>query len=371
MKEQKILFVSPDYKELGRWLKENQTGKIFLVCGRFSRFFTVNDYLHQFCKKEGIEIVRFDDFAPNPLYESAVKGAELFRARGCDCMIAIGGGSAMDVAKCIKLFSTMDSGTNYLEQEKAANHIPFLAMPATAGTGSESTRYAVIYFEGAKQSVTDNSMIPEMVLLDADMLETLPLYQRKATLLDALCHAAESFWSLNSTAQSREYSRKALELVMANMDGYLAHDRHSSRNMLIAANLAGRAINIAQTTAGHAMCYKITSLFGIAHGHAAALCNRKLFAWMVRNTGKCIDPRGEKYLKDVFLKIGQAMGCRSAQAAAGKLEAVFEKLELEVPQASAEQFEILRNSVNTVRLENHPAALDNQTIDMLYHEILR
>lgn len=359
MKKQKILFASSDYRELCRWMKEKEVRKILLVCGRSFDFFAVNKYLYQFAKNEKATIVRFEDFCPNPDYESVVKGVELFRRQHCDCIIAAGGGSAMDVAKCIKLFSTMDHG------------IPFLVLPATAGTGSESTRYAVIYIEGRKHSVTDDSMIPEMVLLDEGMLETLPLYQKKSALLDALCHAVESFWSLNSTRQSREYSRKAIELIMKNMDGYFENDAHASRNMLIAANLSGKAINIAQTTAGHAMCYKITSLFGTAHGHAAALCNRKLFLWMVQNPEKCTDPRGEKYLKDIFWKIGQAMGCRSAQAAAEKLEAVFVKLELEVPQANEEQFEILRNSVNQVRLKNHPVALDNQTIDMLYHEILR
>ena len=141
--------------------------------------------------------------------------------------------------------------------------------------------------------------------------------------------------------------------------------------MLRAANTSGKAINITQTTAGHAMCYKITSLFKSAHGHAAILCDRILFPWMVNNTNKCIDPRGEGYLKKTLDEIGVAMGCADAQAGAEKLAEIFNQLELDVPEATEEQYEELKTSVNPVRLKNHPIQLTEDTIDMLYHELLR
>lgn len=141
--------------------------------------------------------------------------------------------------------------------------------------------------------------------------------------------------------------------------------------MLRAANTAGKAINITQTTAGHAMCYKITSLFRSAHGHAAILCDRVLFSWMVNNTDKCIDPRGEQYLKSVLCEIAYALGCETPEQGADKLVEIFDRLELEIPSATAEQYEELKSSVNPVRLKNHPIALDVDTIDSLYHEILR
>ena len=243
-------------------------------------------------------------------------------------------------------------------------------MPTTSGTGSEATRFAVIYFDGAKQSVSDYSCIPGTVLMDASVLKTLPEYQKKATMMDALCHAIESFWSVNSTEESKEYSRAAIRGVIANMDGYLLNTDEGNAGMLLAANTAGKAINITQTTAGHAMCYKITSLFGCAHGHAAALCDRVLYPWMLENTDKCIDPRGEEYLKRTLDEIGQAMGCEEAKDGSKKLEDIFDSLGLEVPTATVEQFDILKNSVNPVRLKNHPITLNVNTIDALYHEIL-
>ena len=141
--------------------------------------------------------------------------------------------------------------------------------------------------------------------------------------------------------------------------------------MLRAANTAGKAINITQTTAGHAMCYKITSLFKSAHGHAAILCDRVIFPWMIENTDKCIDPRGEEYLRKTLDEIGQAMGCADAVSGAEKLVEIFKGLELQIPEATTEQYEELKTSVNPVRLKNHPVALDEATIDKLYHNILR
>ena len=369
--EQKII---SDYLELDNWLQENACKAVLLVCDDSIRYM---ESLNQHLKKvedAGVEIISFKDFQPNPQYESVVNGVELFCRKRCDSIIAVGGGSALDVAKCIKAYVNMNgNGDNgeYLKQEITANDIPFLAMPTTAGTGSEATRYAVIYFDGKKQSVTSDTLIPQTVLMNPDALKTLPMYQRKATMMDALCHAIESFWSVNSTEESREYSRKAIQGVLAHMDGYLQNTEEGNAGMLMAAHIAGKAINITQTTAGHAMCYKITSMFGCAHGHAAILCDRILYPWMIENTDTCMDPRGREYLIHTLDGIAQAMGCADARTGAKKLQEIFLSLGLEIPEASDEQFCELAVSVNPVRLKNHPIALDEAAILELYHQILR
>ncbi len=371
--EQKIITARDNYIEFDQWIKENSCKKILVVCDDSI------SYMEEFSKhlkkveKMGAQLFFFRDFQPNPLYESVVKGVEEFRKEQCDSIMAVGGGSAMDVAKSIKLYSNLPGDGNdgsWLKASTIPNEIPFIAMPTTAGTGSEATRYAVIYYENAKQSITSESFIPSTVLMDPNTLRTLPTYQKKVTMCDALCHAIESFWSVNSTDVSKEYSKAAIEGVMANIKGYIANTREGNVGMLYAAHMAGKAINITQTTAGHAMCYKITSLFRCAHGHAAILCDRVLFQWMVENTDKCIDTRGKVYLRDTLDQIGVAMGCKDARAGAEKLVTIFNELALEVPTATAEQFNILKESVNPVRLKNHPIALDVETIDALYHEIL-
>lgn len=367
---QKIIAADNDYAELDQWITDNGIKKLLLVCDTSLAFLTsINAHL----PKISADIVKFDDFKPNPLYDSVVNGVEVFRTKHCDAIIAIGGGSAIDVAKCIKLYSNMQgNGENgsFLKQEIVPNTIPFLAMPTTAGTGSEATRYAVIYYEDKKQSVSDYSCIPQTVLFDPSVLKTLPIYHKKATMMDAFCHAIESFWSVNSTDESKEYSRKAIKLILENKDGYINNNENANANMLKAANLAGKAINITQTTAGHAMCYKLTSLYGIAHGHAAALCVRSLFPYMIENTDKCIDQRGEEFLKMTFDEIANAMDCKTAQSAAEKFAQIVDSLKLDVPEINdGNDIDILKNSVNPDRLKNNPVKLDLQAIENLYLEL--
>lgn len=371
--EQRIITPGENYKGLDNWLKEIGAKKILLVCGDSIRYQKEFHAHLKDIKRMGMGIISFRDFCPNPLYGNVRDGVKLFREENCDTVIAAGGGSAMDVAKCIKAYAKMEGdGRNgaWLEQSIVPNSIPFLAMPTTAGTGSEATRYAVIYHNGKKQSVTGDSLIPEAVLMDSSCLITLPPYQKKVTMMDALCHAIESFWSVNSTKESREYSKDAIKGVIEHMDGYLNNTEDGRRGMLLASNMAGKAINITQTTAGHAMCYKITGLFGLPHGHAAILCNRVLFKWMIDNTDRCIDARGREYITAILDEIGQTMGCADARSGAKKLVNIFNRLELDVPTATCNQFMELKSSVNPVRLKNHPIKLDEDVIDLLYHKIL-
>ena len=401
--EQKIITSDNGYMKLDTWIIGNSIRKLLLVCDDSIKYQKeLSIHMDGLGGNIGVDVVSFSGFQPNPLYENVVEGVRLFREEDCDGIMAVGGGSAMDVAKCIKLYSGMDGdGENgsYLTQEYVANAIPFIAVPTTAGTGSEATRYAVIYYKDKKQSITSTSFIPDAVMMDPDCLLTLPDYQKKATMMDALCHAIESYWSVNSTDESKEYSRQAIHLIIENMDDYIGGmaSPETRRNMLMAANVAGKAINITQTTAGHAMCYKLTSMFGVAHGHAAALCDRVLYKWMaecadmdcddsdfdkkcsaegdrdrliVCGNADCIDPRGGGYLKGVLDEIGHAMGCENARDGAAKLVEIFDELELEVPTATDEQYEVLKTSVNPDRLRNHPVRLHEEIIDKLYHLIL-
>ncbi len=370
---QKILFSRDGYDELTEWLESVETRHIFVVHDDSLKYM---DELQRYLKglgEEGINISYFSDFNPNPEYGSVVEAVKKYRVSKCDTIMAIGGGSAIDVAKCVKLYEGMD-GTgedgSFLTQMIPEGRIPFIVMPTTAGTGSEATLYAVIYYNGEKQSITSDYCIPDAVLMDPNALKTLPLYQKKATMCDALCHGIESYWSVNSTDESKKYSREAIKGVLENMEGYLANTDEGNAGMLMAAHKAGQAINITQTTAGHAMCYKITGLFGIAHGHAAILCNRVLFKWMIGNLDKCIDTRGRIYLEDILKELGIILGGQDAISGSDRLVEIFERLSLDIPRATKEQFEILKNSVNSIRLKNHPIHLSESEIDELYHSIL-
>ena len=360
---QRIIEIQDNY-EIIRNLFE-PTEKVFLVCDGSFSYLKIGKYFDTMPN-----LVKFSDFKPNPDYESVKKAVALYRREDCNSIVAVGGGSAIDLAKCVKLYANMSNDKEYIEQEIIPNDTPLIAVPTTAGTGSEATRYAVIYYQGNKQSITHESCIPSVVIFDASALETLPDYQRKCTMLDALCHAIESFWSVNSTDKSKMYSKKAIKLILENMDGYLANDKTANRNMLKAANTAGKAINITQTTAGHAMCYKLTSMFGIAHGQAAAMCVRKLLPYMTTNADKCIDTRGNDYLNHIFIEIADAMGCDSAESMCERFDSIYQSLALPKANYTEEDINALSHSVNSVRLKNHPILLDLNTIELLYRQIL-
>ncbi len=341
-------------------LIEQLQGKtVLLVCGRsFDRQEIANEI-------NRLNVVRFSDFAPNPLYEDVCKGLELFRSSGCDAILAVGGGSAIDVAKCIKLFSNMNPAVNYLKQEYADTGIPLAAIPTTAGTGSESTRHAVIYFEGEKQSISHPSIVPDYACLIPSVLTNLPDYQKKCTMLDALCQAIESWWSVSSTEESIGYSRMAIEAILKYWPAYINENSpEAAKEILLAANYAGRAINITATTAAHAMSYKLTSLYGIPHGHAVAVCLPEVWASMLTADAVCTDSRGMEHLQQVLSDLPLNLD---------QFRDLLRALDLEYPvfRDRASELDILAGSVNPIRLKNNPVLLDTAALRAMYERIVR
>ena len=346
--------------------------KVFLVCDSSFPYLNIKNDIENI----GLPHVVFSDYSSNPVYEDVCKGIDLFQITKCDTILAVGGGSSIDVAKCIKLYCQMSRSKLYLEQDYKDTGIKLIAIPTTAGTGSESTRYAVIYYEGQKQSVTHDSIIPNVSILEPKVLKTLPLYQKKCTMLDALSQGIESWWSVNSTEESYEYSRKAIELIMANWRKYIFEsDDKAAANIMLAANFGGRAINITQTTAAHAMSYKITSLYHLPHGHAVAVCLPEIWTYMTDHMDQCLDPRGSEYLKGVFLDISKAVGCENPKEAIGTFRQMMLELEMAHPTAEpshrTSDIELLSTSVNPVRLKNNPIELNEETIHSLYEVIVK
>ena len=357
-------------EELDALFEKLTIKSLFLVCGKSFEHLKIKSYFDTLTERLGIKITRFSDFKPNPLYESVVEGVRIFNENACDAVFAAGGGSGMDVAKCVKMFAQMSLDMDYVLQTIEPNVIPFIAMPTTAGSGSEATKYAIIYYKGEKLTVTHDSCIPSAVVMDSSVLETLPLYQKKSTMLDALCHALESFWSVISTEESREYARKAISEVLKYKNSYLANEPDGNEKMLWAAYTAGKAINRTGTTAGHAMCYKMTGLYGFAHGHSAALAVSKLWSYTINHINDCIDPRGEAYVFGMLTELAELFNCESAEQGADKFKELLDSLDLPKAKAGENDLEILINSVDPTKLKSNPVALNKEVIKELYKQII-
>ena len=158
-----------------------------------------------------------------------------------DAYIAVGGGTAIDTTKLLR----------GLDGELP----PFLAIPTTAGTGAETTRFAVYYDHGKKMSADDVRYLPTDQLLIPEFTATQTPYQRASTEFDAYAQAVESLWAVGATDESRSYAQKALDLMAAG-------------EQMLGSYWAGRAIDISRTTAAHALSYYMTATYGIPHGHA-------------------------------------------------------------------------------------------------------
>ena len=347
------------------------SAKVLLVCDSSFPFLNIKEDIERMC----LPLVVFDQFTPNPLYEDVCKGVDLFQNEKCDAILAVGGGSSMDVAKCIKLYCQMEKGKLYLEQEYKDTGVKLIAIPTTAGTGSESTRYAVIYYDGKKQSVTHDSIIPDVAILEPEVLKTLPLYQKKCTMMDALCQGIESWWSVNSTDESKLLSKEAVETIMRWWHEYIFENTDASAEAIMhAANLAGQAICITQTTAPHAFSYKITSLYHLPHGHAVAVCLPEIWDYMICHPENCIDPRGYDYVNKVFAEIAHTMGAAVPKEAIIQFRKMMSLMELGNPTSSIDrvsELELLSNSVNPVRLKNNPISLDKDAAHELYKTIVK
>lgn len=316
-------------------------------------------------------VCTFGNVEPNPDYVTVCKVIELFNGNECDGIIAIGGGSVIDVAKAVKLFCNMPQGSKYIEEVAEPADIPLLAVPTTAGTGSESTCFSVVYVKGVKHSFSHKQIIPTHVYLDGALLNTLPVYQKKCTMLDALCQGIESIWSVNSTPESVAYAKKAVETILKNMDRYIDGDNAVNQEMMLAANYSGRAICISQTTAAHAMSYKLTSEYGLPHGHAVAICLPYVWRYISENTQKCSDRRGEKHLWDSLALIAALFGAASDDAAINRFSDMLKAMGIEAPSNLTEQEIVkLSEAVNVERLKNTPVTISNVALFKIYSALL-
>ena len=293
----------------------------------------------------------FSGFHPNPDFADCRAGLQMFLDQHCDSLIAIGGGSCIDTAK----------GILYLMLQEELPVPAFLAVPTTAGSGSEATDSAVVYVDGKKQSLQNPALKPSSVLLDPSLILSLPQHQLFSCAMDALCQAMESFWSKSHTEESRVFSEKAIHLLLPVIRDLALRSPELSlqqaSSLLEGSYLAGQAIAITRTTACHAMSYMITKRFGLPHGQAVSLSMPYVMKEMLDSP----DARASLELLAPLFCI------ENPDAFPEWFLGMLSCLNL-LPDLSAddETLSFLTGSVNPERLSNHPMQLTRETIHTLY-----
>ena len=323
---------------------------------------------------KGSTTFRFSDFEQNPKLDQAVEGVKMFNACQPDAIVAIGGGSAIDMAKLINCFAS-NPGNEPMELIQNPKKIqdpglPLIAIPTTAGTGSEATHFAVVYSENKKFSLAHDYILPAAAVLNATFLKSQPKYLRACAGLDAFSQAIESYWSVGSTPESRTYAREAINILNKELINSLESPTDTTNNQVLkAAYLAGQAINISKTTAAHAVSYSFTSFYGIPHGHAVFLTLPKFFEYNEAVEPRdCNDPRGVEHIKAIFVELCNLFSVDSAMSGRVYLENFASELgiELNLSKLGIEaDMGLIANNVNLERLGNNPRRISGTKLEAL------
>lgn len=228
-------------------------------------------------KAKGIESSVFTETEGNPSVETVDKASDAYKESGADFIVALGGGSPMDVAKAVGVVAKYGGSiTEYEGADKVPGDIiPLIAVPTTAGTGSEVTAFSVItdHSRNYKLTVFSYKLIPSYAILDAELLTTAPVSVAAACGIDAMVHALEAYISTAASPFSDAMAEKALELIGANIRCYVANrgDIEAAENMLVGSLFAGIAFSWARLGDVHAMSHPVSAYFNVPHGVANAI----------------------------------------------------------------------------------------------------
>lgn len=241
-------------------------------------------------KNKDVEAVVFDKVMPNPTTDLVYEGEKVYRDNNCDCLIAIGGGSSMDCAKTIgaRIAHPNKSINKMAGILKVFKKIPLLiAIPTTAGTGSETTLAAVIVDSKTSHKYAINSfpLIPSYACLDSECIHNLPRHIGSSTGLDALTHAVEAYIGKSTIKSTRADAEMAVKMIFENIEDSVEHkSSDAEHNMLRASYYAGRAFSKSYVGYVHAVSHSLSGMYNMPHG----LTNAILLPHILRRYGKAI-----------------------------------------------------------------------------------
>ncbi|MCX5829980.1 MAG: iron-containing alcohol dehydrogenase [Deltaproteobacteria bacterium] len=270
----RIVFGNGSFQQLPEQIRELQAKRPLIVLDKQLAATGMKDQVIELLKKSGMEGQIFDKVDPEPKISLADEGAKLALKAKCDIIVGIGGGSAMDVAKAIAVLATnKGKAVDYLGLNKVPGPgLPKIMIPTTAGTGSEVTFTSVFVRPELKKKEGMNSpfLYPDLALLDPLLTVSLPPGPTASTGIDALCHAIESYTSINASPLSELISLEAIALIAENLRTAV-HDGSNivaREKMLLGSLYAGLGLANAGVTAVHSLSYPLGGKYGIPHGLA-------------------------------------------------------------------------------------------------------
>ena len=331
---------------------------------------------------EGYRVTSLSGFHKIPTLDDLQGVLDTLRENKCDFIIAVGGGTTVDLAKAGSLLSNeSDVVEDFIKGKKApqGHNIKRLFIPTTAGTGAEITPFAVIYSDKVKYSLAHPSMPPENVILDPELTDSLPATLTAEGGCDALAQSIEAYWSVNSTKLSRQHSLQALSLILEHIEIAVNAPTEKSRAaMLKAAHLSGKAISIAKTTAAHALSYPLSAFHDIPHGHAVMLTLPYFFPINANVNELNIQEKVNLKVEEILKRMKQLyaiLNVDDAESAMNYLLDLIGRIGLShrLRDLNVEEKDIpniVKHGFNPDRVLNNPVKINEQMVEKILFEII-
>lgn len=298
-------------------LLKKMGNKAFIVTGRHVAVSDMMKQLTALLDENGIDCVIFDGITGEPTDTMIEKGVEMLKSSGCDFIIGIGGGSPLDSAKAIAAMAVNEGSiADYNGKEITGEILPLAAIPTTAGTGSEATKFTVITDseKGIKMLLKGDVLVPKLAIVDSSFTVGAPKSVTSATGLDALTHAVEAYTSRKAFSMTDTLAVSAVKRIMKYLPiAYREPDNSLAREqMSIAALEAGICINNSSVTIVHGMSRPIGALFHVPHGMSNAMLLKECLSFAVsgayekfanlgRETGVASDSDSDETAAEKFI----------------------------------------------------------------------
>lgn len=298
-------------------LLKKMGNKAFIVTGRHVAVSDMMKQLTALLDENGIGCVIFDGITGEPTDTMIENGVEMLKSSGCDFIIGIGGGSPLDSAKAIAAMAVNEGSiADYNGKEITGEILPLAAIPTTAGTGSEATKFTVITDseKGIKMLLKGDVLVPKLAIVDSSFTVGAPKSVTSATGLDALTHAVEAYTSRKAFSMTDTLAVSAVKRIMKYLPiAYKEPDNSLAREqMSIAALEAGICINNSSVTIVHGMSRPIGALFHVPHGMSNAMLLKECLSFAVsgayekfanlgRETGAASDSDSDETAAEKFI----------------------------------------------------------------------
>jgi alcohol dehydrogenase class IV len=358
--------------ELGTLVGELSAERVLVLLGSSSSatgaIASLIEDLSGRCK---IEVIRSSSKLPE--LEEVSAALPKVRAFSPELIVAIGGGRILDLAKAINAFAGVEEAKleAFLSGKENIPTVlcPMVAIPTTAGSGSESTHFAVVYRGAQKYSLASPLLLPEYAFLDGRLIASLPKFVRGSSAFDALSQAVESYWANSASPESRRNAAASLTRLRRILPGKIeSRDPVHLQDSIEAANYSGQAINVSKTTAAHAYSYAFTYVNGIAHGQAVGYTLPRIFDLHDRaENAKIIHPMGPDGFRDIMRELKALLGIDQGGNPSEWFFSLLDNIGLSRDFSSIEfEKDYVAGSVNQERLANNPVVFSADDIDYIF-----